>query len=63
MSDRNGKGDREQGRNETPGPAEESDTGTIGNTDEKSSENRREGLKEDRERARRPSDVSDPEGE
>lgn len=45
------------GRNERPGPAEETDTGTVGNADERSSENRRKGLEKDRKRAEDPDDV------
>lgn len=52
------RGDRRERRNdEEYGPAEESEGGTIGNVDEESSENRREGLEEDRERARDEEDV------
>lgn len=46
---------REEG--DVPGPAEQSDTGTVGNADERSSENREEGLERDRERARHPEDI------
>lgn len=44
-------------QDEEHGPAEDSETGSIGNVDERSSENRREGLEKDRERARRPEEV------
>lgn len=46
------------GRDETPGPAEERDTGTTGSTDERSSENREKGLEKDRGRARKPDEVT-----
>lgn len=36
-------------REDLPGPSEDRDTGASGSTDERSSENRQEGLKRDRE--------------
>ena len=38
-------------RDDLPGPTGGTDTGTGGNADERSSENRREGLRKDRERS------------
>lgn len=37
-------------RENLPGPSEDGDTGASGSTDERSSENRREGLEKDQER-------------
>jgi hypothetical protein len=48
---------REREQEDLPGPAEETEGGTSGNTEERSSENRRRGLEKDRERARDPEDV------
>ena len=57
MTDRRDDLGTNRERNEPPGPAEETDSGTIGNADEESSENRHEGLEEDRKRAEDPDDV------
>lgn len=58
MNERRDERQRKRDRNEPPGPAEDTDTGTIGNTDERSSENRQEGLEKDRKRAEDPDDVA-----
>ena len=41
---------RDDKREDLPGPSEDADTGTSGSTDERSSENRQEGLEKDQER-------------
>ena len=43
---------RDNEREDLPGPSEDADTGASGSTDERSSENRREGLEKDQERGR-----------
>ena len=58
MADRREDSRTNRDRNEPPGPAEETDTGTLGNADERSSENRQKGLDKDRKRAEDPEDVA-----
>lgn len=47
MNDRSERNDSK--RDDLPGPATGTDTGTSGNVDERSSENRREGLRKDQD--------------
>ena len=41
---------RDDRHEDLPGPSEDADTGSSGSTDERSSENRQEGLEKDQER-------------
>lgn len=50
MAHANDKQTSDKDREDLPGPAEDPDMGTIGSTDKRSSENRREGLEDHKER-------------